>query len=110
MVHESLADTDKMDFNSKNFRYVTQSFETFMEKASSGQRVYMRALSEEKPSDAPADFSEDFPSLADDFQVPEQLSYVKEQLFSSVLRISGRVNMWLHYDVSPIFIFVWWNV
>ena len=93
-------DTDKMDFNSKNFRYITDTFGGFMDRARRGERLYLRSLSEQKPSEAPANIKEDFPSLAADFDLPSELRSVKEQLFSSILRISGRVNMWLHYDVS----------
>lgn len=93
-------DTEKLDFNSKNFRYVTETFGGFMAKASQGQRLYLRALSEQKPSESPANLDDDFPSLASDCCLPDELGYIKYNLFSSVLRISGKVNMWLHYDVS----------
>ncbi|KAM5357826.1 hypothetical protein ACJZ2D_015869 [Fusarium nematophilum] len=91
VVHECQTNTVKMDFNSKNFRYVTETFKDFMEKAAIGQGRYLRALSEEKPSETPANLAEDFPSLAEDFRLPPELSFVTERLFSSVLRISGRV-------------------
>lgn len=71
-----------------------------MTKAARGEALYLRALSEEKPTEAPANLAEDFPGLADDFRLPEELGSVKDRMFSSVLRISGRANMWLHYDVS----------
>lgn len=100
-MHECQADTEKLDFNSKNFRYVTETFKSFMARAETGGRLYLRSLSQEKPSEAPANVEEDFPGLAQDFNLPPELQYVKEHLFSSILRISGRVNMWLHYDVSP---------
>ncbi|KAJ4267411.1 tRNA methyltransferase ppm2 [Fusarium torreyae] len=99
VVHESQSSTGKMDFNSKNFRYVTETFSAFMEKAARGEALYLRALSEEKPSEAPANLAQDFPTLADDFRLPTELSFITERMFSSVLRISGRANMWLHYDV-----------
>ncbi|KAM0364386.1 hypothetical protein HYE67_002616 [Fusarium culmorum] len=99
VVHECQTSTGKMDFNSKNFRYVTESFSSFMTKAARGEALYLRALSEEKPTEAPANLAEDFPGLADDFRLPEELGSVKDRMFSSVLRISGRANMWLHYDV-----------
>ena len=96
-----------MDFNSKNFRYVTDSFGNIMTKIQAGGRMYLRSLSHEKPSERPANIEKDFPRLAEDFSLPQELDYVKKSLFSSVLRVSGRVNMWLHYDVchlpSPIF-------
>ena len=93
-------DTDKMDFNSKNFRYITDTFEAFLQRAQRGDRLYLRSLSEKKPSESPANIKHDFPSLAADFILPKELQYVEDHLFSSILRISGRVNMWLHYDVS----------
>ncbi|KAH7146584.1 S-adenosyl-L-methionine-dependent methyltransferase [Dactylonectria macrodidyma] len=99
VVHECQLDTEKMDFNSKNFRYVTDTFESFMNKAKLGQRLYLRSLSEKKPSEAPANIITDFPLLADECSLPKELRHVTENLFSSVLRISGKVNMWLHYDV-----------
>lgn len=71
-----------------------------MHKLQSGARVYLRALSRDKPSELPAKLEEDFPCLAGDFTLPSEMAYVKDHLFSSVLRLSGRVNMWLHYDVS----------
>ncbi len=89
-----------MDFNAKNFRYVTDDFGNIMARAKNGDRLYLRSLSNDKPTEKPAKLEEDFPGLAADFILPEQLRYVKEQLFSSVLRVSGKVNMWLHYDVS----------
>ena len=88
-----------MDFNAKNFAYVAIPFRDFMQGVAQGDKMYLRALSEDQPADQPADLKMDFPRLADDFQLPEELSFVTENAFSSVLRISGRVNMWLHYDV-----------
>ena len=98
-MHECERDTEKMDFNSKNFRYTTDSFGTVMAKMQNGGRMYLRSLSREKPSESPANLEQDFPSLAEEFRLPEELRYVSDNLFSSVLRISGKVNMWLHYDV-----------
>ncbi|KAI0106964.1 leucine carboxyl methyltransferase [Nemania sp. FL0031] len=97
VVHE--ASSSAMDFNSKNFSYTTKTFASFMAEVEKGERQYLRTLSEERPSDQPASIEKDFPSLASDFQLPPELSLVKQNEFSSVLRISGRVNMWLHYDV-----------
>ncbi|KAG5749106.1 hypothetical protein H9Q69_011561 [Fusarium xylarioides] len=99
VVHECQSSTGKMDFNSKNFRYVTEPFSAFMAKAARGEAVYLRALSEAKPTESPANLQDDFPTLADDFQLPEELGLIKDRMFSSVLRISGRAKMWLHYDV-----------
>ncbi|KAI1480532.1 LCM-domain-containing protein [Daldinia eschscholtzii] len=97
VVHE--ADSQKMDFNSKNFTYVSKRFEDIMKGISDGQKLYLRALSGDHPSDQPANIKVDFPQLAEDFQLPDALSFVKQNEFSSVLRITGPVNMWLHYDV-----------
>ncbi|PTB36290.1 hypothetical protein M441DRAFT_150835 [Trichoderma asperellum CBS 433.97] len=99
VIHESREDKGMMDFNSKNFAYVTDSFGSIMNKLQSGARVYLRALSRNKPSEMPANLEEDFPRLAEDFTLPPEMAYIKDRLFSSVLRLSGRVNMWLHYDV-----------
>jgi tRNA wybutosine-synthesizing protein 4 len=89
-----------MDFTAKNFRYVTKTFGQFAEEVKNGGRLYLRALSREKPADRPTVLEEDFPSIAPDFVLPQELAVVSTRLFSSVLRISGAVNMWLHYDVS----------
>ncbi|KAK3320988.1 hypothetical protein B0T19DRAFT_478170 [Cercophora scortea] len=97
VIHDSA--TQSMDFNAKNFRYVTTEFGDFVQKVAGGERLYLRALSDEKPAEKPAVLADDFPLLTPDFVLPPQLSLVAENLFSSVLRISGPVNMWLHYDV-----------
>ena len=59
----------------------------------------MRSLASENPTENPANFWVDFPKLANDFELPPQLDLVKQKIHSSVLRISGPVIMWLHYDV-----------
>ena len=59
----------------------------------------MRSLALENPTETPANFWADFPELANDFELPPQLDLVKQKVHSSVLRISGPVDMWLHYDV-----------
>ncbi|KAK4100966.1 LCM-domain-containing protein [Parathielavia hyrcaniae] len=97
VIHD--AATKAMDFTSRNFRYVTTGFGDFAGRVKQGDRLYLRALSHEKPSEKPAVLADDFPALASDFVLPAQLSLVTENLFSSVLRVSGPVNMWLHYDV-----------
>ncbi|KAF4465286.1 leucine carboxyl methyltransferase 2 [Fusarium albosuccineum] len=99
IIHECQSDTGKLDFNSKNFRYITETFKVFMDKAAKGEGVYLRALSEQKPSETPANLADDFPSLAEDFKLPPELNHITDRSFSSILRISGRANMWLHYDV-----------
>ncbi|KAJ0339833.1 hypothetical protein COL922a_004051 [Colletotrichum nupharicola] len=96
-VHESTV--ENMDFNAKNFRYVTKNFGEFIKEIGEGKRLYLRALSKDEPSNLPTQLATDYPSLAKDFILPSQLAYVQDNTFSSVLRISGPVNMWLHYDV-----------
>jgi len=97
VVHE--AKSTKMDFNAKNFSYATKNFADFMQDAEDGKPVYLRALSDKEPSDQPANLEADFPGLAADFAIPDALQFVQRNLFSSVLRITGSANMWLHYDV-----------
>ncbi|KAI0378418.1 LCM-domain-containing protein [Hypomontagnella monticulosa] len=97
VVHE--ANSSKMDFNSKNFAYVTKKFGDMMQEIADGHKLYLRALSGDHPTDQPANIKDDFPQLARDFQLPDELSFVTQNEFSSVLRITGPVNMWLHYDV-----------
>ncbi|KAI0484006.1 leucine carboxyl methyltransferase [Xylariaceae sp. FL0804] len=97
VVHE--AKSANMDFKAKNFAYATREFGRFMSEVASGGKLYLRALSRDSPSNQPAQLETDFPTLANDFQLPDELGFIKENTFSSVLRISGPVNMWLHYDV-----------
>ena len=90
-----------MDFNNKNFQYVTKEFGPFLEQVEAGGMLYLRALSTDKPTESPASLGDDYPEISSDFVLPASLDFVTHNLFSSVLRISGPVNMWLHYDVSP---------
>ncbi|UNI16231.1 tRNA methyltransferase ppm2, variant 3 [Purpureocillium takamizusanense] len=100
VVHECHRDLQKMDFNSKNFDYVRDSFGKIVSKMQAGARMYLRSLSRDKPSAAPAILENDFPRLAIDFCLPPELAHIGKNLFSSVLRMSGMVTMWLHYDVG----------
>lgn len=98
VVHEA---SDKyMDFQHKNFRYVKKPFKDFIDDITGGSPQYLRSLSSENPAGKPADISVDFPELASSFGIPPQLDAVKQKMHSSVLRISGPVTMWLHYDVK----------
>ncbi|KAL8695967.1 MAG: hypothetical protein Q9201_007884 [Fulgogasparrea decipioides] len=97
-VHEAQAGS--MNFQHKNFRYVKKPFGEFIQEVHvSGSRQYLRSLAAEKSADEPARFYKDFPALRDDFCLPLQLQTVALNEHSSPLRISGPVNMWLHYDV-----------
>lgn len=98
VVHE--ATSGHMDFSHKNFSYVKKSFGTFLDEVSQGSRQYLRSLASTNPAGQPADIAVDFPQLASDFELPPQLGAVRENMHSSVLRISGIVTMWLHYDVG----------
>ncbi|KAL8915608.1 MAG: hypothetical protein Q9172_006857, partial [Xanthocarpia lactea] len=96
-VHQ--AQGGHMNFQMKNFDYVKKPFGEFMHEACNGSPQYLRSLNAEKPAQEPAHFYDDFPSLQDQFQLPQQLETVVRNQHSSPLRISGPVNMWLHYDV-----------
>jgi tRNA wybutosine-synthesizing protein 4 len=89
-----------MSFQTKNFSYTTKTFGTFMDEVYAGGRQYLRSISAEQPTKVPANLSVDFPTLNDDFCLPESLSVVAANAHSSPLRISGPVTLWLHYDVS----------
>ena len=97
VVHE--ASDRNMDFKFKNFKYAKKSFKDFVDEITQGSPQYLRSLSSEDPSGKPADVSVDFPELASSFGLPPQFDIVKQKMHSSVLRISGPVTMWLHYDV-----------
>lgn len=70
-----------------------------MNEVHEGGRQYLRTISAEQPNKLPANLATDFPSLGNDFQLPEPLSLVTDNAHSSPLRISGPVALWLHYDV-----------
>lgn len=95
-VHSSPCET--MDFQKKNFQYVNQGFGSFIDAVERGERLYLRALSKDAPSNKPTSLAEDFPHIAKDFNLPPELDYVVRNAHSSPLRISGPVNIWLHYD------------
>lgn len=97
-MHE--ASSENMSFSSKNFSYVTKKFGDFLDEVEKGSKFYLRSLSAEKASELPADIVKDYPAIAADFKLPSELASVKDNAHSSPLRISGPVNMWLHYDVS----------
>lgn len=119
VVHE--CGVRNMDFNAKNFRYTTMGFGDFAKEVQNGARLYLRALSANAPADQPANLASDFPELAADFTLPGALDMCRENMHSSVLRVSGQVSphhwrcsrvglltwhaelqvdMWLHYDVQ----------
>ena len=90
-----------MDFNSKNFKYSTVHFGDFIDSINAGAHRYLRSLASDKSADRPTEFAKDYPTLAGDFNLPQELQFVSDRSHSSVLRISGPlIMMWLHYDVS----------
>ncbi|TGO61403.1 hypothetical protein BOTNAR_0129g00140 [Botryotinia narcissicola] len=97
VVHE--ASSENMNFSSKNFAYVTKKFGDFLDEVEKGSKLYLRSLSAEKASELPADIVKDYPAISADFKLPPELASVMDNAHSSPLRISGPVNMWLHYDV-----------
>lgn len=98
MVHE--AANQHMDFKIRNFVYVKKSFGSFINDIHQGSKQYLRSLAADKPSERPASLKSDFKELASDFVFPHQLEFVQKNAHSSPLRISGPVNIWLHYDVK----------
>lgn len=98
VVHE--ARSEHMNFQEKNFEYVTKDFGVFLQEVYDGSRQYLRSISSVQPAKQAANLAEDFPELSADFRLPPQLAFVTENAHSSPLRISGPVTMWLHYDVS----------
>jgi tRNA wybutosine-synthesizing protein 4 len=91
-----------MDFQAKNFSYVSQNFGDFLDAVEGGQKLYLRSVSSEEPASKPAVLSQDFPEISGDFRLPPELDFIIQNAHSSPLRISGPVVMWLHYDVcSP---------
>jgi tRNA wybutosine-synthesizing protein 4 len=97
VVHE--CSSDRMTFKDKNFSYVKKSVANFLDGIANGSHEYLRAVSSSQPNKLPTKLEDDFPSLADDFKIPEICEMVKENHHSSPLRISGPVSLWLHYDV-----------
>ncbi|KAF2753844.1 LCM-domain-containing protein [Pseudovirgaria hyperparasitica] len=90
---------NRMTFSQKNFSYVKQAFGDFIKAIQSGEKLYLRSVSNKQPFKQPTKLDLDFPGLAADFQLPGALQRVKDALHSSPLRISGPVRLWLHYDV-----------
>ena len=88
-----------MNFQEKNFEYVTKRFSDFVDEIVDGGKQYLRSLSSDRPANRPAKFEADFPTIADDFILPSEMQLAKQNFHSSVLRMSGPVSMWLHYDV-----------
>ncbi|EEH06591.1 leucine carboxyl methyltransferase [Histoplasma capsulatum G186AR] len=97
VVHE--AKSENMNFQTKNFSYITKEFGKFIDEIYDGSRQYLRSVSSVNPMEQPANLAQDFPGLQGDFHLPPELSFVSENAHSFPLRLSGPVILWLHYDV-----------
>ncbi|KAF2645392.1 LCM-domain-containing protein [Massarina eburnea CBS 473.64] len=97
VIHE--CSSDRMTFKDKNFQYIKQPFVTFIDGITGGAKTYLRAISSTQANKLPTKLEDDFSEIADDFHLPDTFAFVKDNLHSSPLRISGPVALWLHYDV-----------
>lgn len=92
----------------KNFSYKTCEFSIFSKLLERKEHVYLRALASQDTFKEAANFWKDFPEISEEFRIPEALDHVlqlKSKLHSSVLRVSGDVCIWIHYDVMSNFYF-----
>lgn len=98
----------RMDFLNKNFLYKTLTLEEIIRRASSennehyfiqpNEYYYLRSLSSERRGREVADLRAQFPSIADDINIPD--FFEEKKWFSSVLRVSSKhVQLWTHYDI-----------
>jgi tRNA wybutosine-synthesizing protein 5 len=68
------------------------------------EKYYLRSLGEDPRTDV-ADLRRDFPELCEDIRLPN--FFRADDFFSSVFRISSHgVQLWTHYDVSIINVFL----
>jgi tRNA wybutosine-synthesizing protein 4 len=92
----------------KNFQYRTCTFSEFKGLLEQKKHVYLRALAGNHSFKGPANFWKDFPTIADDLLIPQTLKdgfNLDDKLHSAVLRVSGDVSVWIHYDVMSNFYF-----
>jgi len=107
VVHSATSRT--MNFQRKDFSYTTLTFHNFIKILQNNREahMYLRSLSSNSPSQSPAIFDDDWPTLAKDVhldQIPA-LGFMRRNRHSSPLRISANINMWLHYDVMANLLF-----
>ena len=95
-VHHAQEST--MSFEKKNFIIRKNTFAEFLDAIVRGEARYLRSVSS-LDRHKPANFSQDFEALNTDFILADELTIPTNKTHSSVLRISGPINMWLHYDV-----------
>jgi tRNA wybutosine-synthesizing protein 4 len=105
VVHAAASRT--MNFQRKDFSYTTLTFHNFIKILQNNREahMYLRSLSSASPTQSPAMFDDDWPSIADDVQLDPSLDFIRRNKHSSPLRISANVNMWLHYDVMANVLF-----
>ena len=96
-----ISEDANMKFEEKNFEIQKRLFSDFIDSVVAGEKQYLRSLSR-RPADGPANFERDFGEIAADFKLPSKLQLGANMLHSSILRVSGPVHMWLHYDVRPV--------
>ncbi|XP_046399477.1 tRNA wybutosine-synthesizing protein 5-like [Ischnura elegans] len=100
--------TPKMDFIRKNFMYKTLPFDELVTRASRKEQdcyfihpqelYYLRSLGIEPRGTDIAHFSKHYPTISDDFKLPNVFD--ESKYFSSVLRVSSSgLSLWTHYDV-----------
>jgi len=61
-----------MSFKEKNFAYISTTFGEFLDRIDAGERLYLRSLSSEAPSEKPANITMDFPTITADFSLPPE--------------------------------------
>lgn len=103
VVHQ--ARSRSMNFQRKDFAYVTKPFGTFLDEIHNGGHQYLRSISSSDPTKRAANLEVDFPALAADFRLPPELRLVSNGYHSSPLRITGDVAMWLHVDTMANVLF-----
>jgi tRNA wybutosine-synthesizing protein 4 len=96
VIHE--AQSKSMNFQRKDFAYVTKPFGIFLEEVYNGAHQYLRSIASSEPSKRAANLDVDFPEIAQDFRLPPVLRLVADTYHSSSLRVTGDVAMWLHVD------------
>ncbi len=107
-IHEvDKEQVDRMDFRSKNFKYMTISMHSLIKKVfeveeekNDDKSYYLRWVGDDPRGQTKANFHVDFPKLSEDFSLDQSIFFDPDQFFSSVLRISSPgIRVWTHYDI-----------
>jgi tRNA wybutosine-synthesizing protein 4 len=108
-IHDSQGPHMKFGGEGRNIRYNSLPFGQFKVLLDHGYHCYLRSLNCSSNLEVPADFWSDFPGLRDDFKLPVFLKDafgISDTTFhSAILRVSGDVTMWVHYDVMSNLLF-----